>query len=286
MTLMRLDRWLTLWVFRALARTHARVPVLMYHSVSDDPEPGVKPYYRVATSPRRFAEQMDWLAARGYRGVALETALETVQRNQASERLVAITFDDGFRDFYTNAWPALRRHDFTATMYLPTAFIGTTRRSFRNKECLTWAEVRELRQAGIRFGSHTVNHPRLYDLSWPEIETELKQSRATLQDELNESITSFAYPFAFPQEDKQFTGRLRELLVAAGYDSCATTMVGRLGSGADWLRVKRLPANECDDQSFFTAKLAGAYDWFGSVQVGFRRLKQILGRSGRPVTLN
>jgi len=52
-----------------------RIPILMYHSISDDPEPNFSPYYKVCTSPRRFAEHMQWLADSGYRGVTLSEGL-------------------------------------------------------------------------------------------------------------------------------------------------------------------------------------------------------------------
>ena len=49
-------------------------------------------------------------------------------------------------------------------MFLPTAFINPERRRFKERECMTWDEVRECRRGGIEFGSHTVNHPKLYEL--------------------------------------------------------------------------------------------------------------------------
>src|SRR6185369_13293308 len=102
----RFDRYLTLSVFRPLNRAGLRatdqsVPVLMYHSVSEDPETGVNPYYRLATSPRRFAEQMQWLKHSGCTGVSVDEALAQLARGRSSRRVVAITFDDGFRDFHT-----------------------------------------------------------------------------------------------------------------------------------------------------------------------------------------
>lgn len=272
---MRLDRWLTLWVFRRIARKRPGcVPVLMYHSISDDAETGVPPYYRVATSPRRFAEHLDWLAAGGYRGVSLEAAVEALTSDPPPPQpLVAITFDDGFRDFHTQAGSALRKHGFTATMYLPTAFIADQRRSFQGRECLTWDEVRELRALGIRFGSHTVNHPKLYELTWDKIETELRCSKQRIEDELREEIGSFAYPYAFPQEDVSFGQKLRELMNRCGYRSCVTTIIGRAQPGDDPLRLRRLPANSCDDHALFRAKLGGAYDWLGGAQGLIRRMR-------------
>lgn len=285
MSAVRLDRCLTLSVFgklhRSTSETGRPLPILMYHSISDDAEENVQPYYRLATSPSRFAEQMQWLADSGFRGVSLEEALNPETRTDRKRMPVAITFDDGFRDFHTAAWPVLRQFGFAATMYLPTAFIASERKSFRGKECMTWNEVRELRSEGIRFGSHTVNHPKVHELSWNAIENELRSSKETIERELNESIPSFAYPYAFPQEDREFTSKLASLLQKLGYQSCVTTVIGRAQAEDDRYCLKRLPANSCDDRALFLAKLDGAYDWLGSAQRTVRRLKRLTGRSVR-----
>jgi peptidoglycan/xylan/chitin deacetylase (PgdA/CDA1 family) len=273
----RLDRSLTLGIFRALSAGQAsrgkRLPVLMYHSISDDPENGVHPYYKVATTPERFAEHMRWLGELGYIGASLETALAGLADAANSRRRVAITFDDGFRDFYTAAWPELQRRGFTATMYLPTGCVSSPRKTFRGKECMTWDEVRELRARGIQFGSHTVNHPKLHGLPGNEIDRELGLSRECLQRELGDDAAAFAYPYAYPQEDRGFTDAFTNLLRKHGYRNCATTMVGRVAANDDLFRLKRLPANSCDDRALYVAKLAGAYDWLGAVQRAVRRVK-------------
>jgi peptidoglycan/xylan/chitin deacetylase (PgdA/CDA1 family) len=287
MSAMRLDRSLTLMVARPLCWTAptdrcALLPILMYHSISEYAETGVGPYYRVATNPRRFAEQMQWLHDAGCKGVSLKEGMKLLGKNEpGGRRPVAITFDDGFRDFHTAAWPALKKYGFTATMYLPTAFICSQRKSFQGKECLTWNEVRELRKYGIRFGSHTVNHPKLYDLSWNEIESELRVSKKRIEEELREQIASFAHPYAFPQEDAGYTKTLREILARCGYRSCVTTIIGRAQPGDDALQLPRLPANACDDRALFLAKLDGAYDWLAPLQRVIRRLKNRRNRPAR-----
>ncbi len=164
-----------------------RVPILMYHSISDDPEPGVSPYYRVNASPAVFRQHMQFLADHDYHTISLDQLVSAFPKKP-----VVLTFDDGFRDFYTEAFPVLQEHGFTATVFLPTAFIGGSRSvqgsrfdgsgfkvpshfPFRNPHSafLTWNEVRELLRHGIHFGSHTVNHPKLVELDWPEIKSEL-----------------------------------------------------------------------------------------------------------------
>jgi peptidoglycan/xylan/chitin deacetylase (PgdA/CDA1 family) len=269
---MRLDRSLTLHLFRPLQSIGLRsggshLPILMYHSISDTPEPGFSPYHKVCTSPRRFAEQMQGLAETGWQGVTLREGLDVLAgKRQIAGRPVAITFDDGFHDFYTAAFPVLKQHGFAATMYLPTAFIGDDRRSFKSRACLNWSEIRELHRTGIEFGSHTVNHPILYDLSWPEIERELVLSKGPIEQKLGEPVSSFAYPYAFPQEDGPFTKTFMELLRGSGYRNGVTTVVGRAKPDDNPLTLKRLPANDCDDLALFAAKLAGAYDWLAGPQ--------------------
>jgi hypothetical protein len=127
----RLDRLLTLLLFQLSSKINRwkhspALPILMYHSISDDPETGVLPYYRVCTSPQRFAEQMHFLKETGWQAVNLSTGLEWLSCSGSESRcsttatrkkVVALTFDDGYRDFYTAAFTVLSKLRFSATMY-------------------------------------------------------------------------------------------------------------------------------------------------------------------------
>jgi peptidoglycan/xylan/chitin deacetylase (PgdA/CDA1 family) len=284
---MRLDRVVTLCLARPLvaAGVVSRVralPILMYHSISDDPQPGVSPYYKTTTSPAVFEQHLQRLSAAGYRSVHIDEAVRALQSGvPRNEKTVVITFDDGFRDFYDLAFPILKRLGHTASMFLPTAFVANDRRSFKDRECLVWSEVRELRVAGIEFGSHTVSHPKLYELGWKEIEDELALSKERIERELDQPVTGFSYPFAFPQQDQEFTARFAQLLRKLGYQNCSTTIIGRAHPGDDAFCLKRLPVNSCDDQLLFDAKLDGAYDWLAYPQAGYKALRH---RFTRPPT--
>jgi Predicted xylanase/chitin deacetylase len=270
----------------------------MYHSICDAAESRAHPYYQTNTKPEMFAQQMEYLAENGFQAITLKQAIEwskiecrrSVQNIRDfpaavtdATRPVVISFDDGYRDFYTDAIPILWKHGFRATMFLSTAFIGDERRrfnprvdrtgSFTGKECLTWREVCELHGAGIEFGSHTVNHPRLSDLSWSAIEYELRESKTEIEDRLAEQVTTFAYPFAFPSSNRRFVAGFKELLVQEGYNCCATTELGRMTTADNWFTAKRLPMNSCDDERLFRAKLEGNYDWLAGPQEVVKRLK-------------
>jgi GT2 family glycosyltransferase/peptidoglycan/xylan/chitin deacetylase (PgdA/CDA1 family) len=252
----------------------------MYHSISPDPEPGVPAYFRTNTSPVAFRRQMEHLVQRGYSSIDLPQMVEILQAGQPRTlKSVIITFDDGFRDFRTEALPILREYGLTATIFLPTAYIQSTTAFFQGKQCLTWSEVRELRRAGICFGSHTVKHPQLALLSWGEVEREVRDSKTELEQQLGEPVSAFAHPFAFPQVDRHYVRKLRTLLLEAGYSCCVTTEIGRVKPGADPLRCRRLPINSLDDPELFQAKLEGSYDWVALAQAASKRVRALFPRS-------
>jgi len=249
----------------------------MYHSVSATSEQAT-PYYQTSTHPVVFAEQMRVLESAGYTGVTLSQGLQAIRRPnlQLSDRQpVALTFDDGYRDFLTAAVPVLERHGFKATMYLPTGFIDHERRQFQGRECLTWGEVSALHDAGFEFGSHTVTHPLLVEQTWDEIRTELVLSKRTIEQQLNIDVTAFAYPYAFPQQKRAFAERFLGLLRAAGYRSGVTTIIGSVSVLDDALCLKRLPVNSCDDSALLRAKLRGFYDWMAGPQSAVKQLKRL-----------
>jgi hypothetical protein len=108
-----IDRLLTLYFFRPWLRRpglafEPAVPILMYHSVSDDPERGVLGYYRTATPPERLREQKRLLNENGYAVLNISEALRQLEaKPPATDRHVVLTLDDGYYDFMTNAWPIL-----------------------------------------------------------------------------------------------------------------------------------------------------------------------------------
>jgi peptidoglycan/xylan/chitin deacetylase (PgdA/CDA1 family) len=245
----------------------------MYHSIAEEDEAGAQPYYRTATAPAIFAAQMESLHQAGFSVIGLGEAIRRSAEPEPIKNSVVITFDDGFRNFYTKAFPILDRYDFTATMFLPTAHIGEPRLSFKGKECLSWDEMRELQKHGISFGSHTVTHPQLHDCDADSIKKEITDSKRTIEHELGCAVQSFSYPYAFPEADANFRRRLRDELSQAGYENGVCTTVGRIGPSSDPFFLKRLPVNSDDDLRLFRAKLAGSYDWLAKPQYLVKMVK-------------
>lgn len=267
-----IDRFATLYFIHPLRRVWGfskpgGLPILMYHSIAEDKVEGVHPYYLTTTTPQVFEQHLQFFSKNDYRVLPLG---DTVRRLQQGEELPAkalvITFDDGFADFYTHAYPVLNRYGFPASVFLPTAYIGTTSRNFKDKACLTWNQVRELHRDGVEFGSHSVNHPDLRALSPDELRFELSQSKDSIEHEIGCAIRSFCYPYAFPEQDTGLKTRLRSMLQECGYKYCLTTVLGVAGSKDDTFFLKRLPASSRDDLAFLNAKINGGYDWLHTIQ--------------------
>ena len=169
--------------------------VLTYHSL--DTSGSV-----VSVAPEAFAAQMSALAEAGFRGVSLREALIYREaRNAWPERCVALTFDDGYANFYESAAPALARHGFTGTVFVVSGHVGGRNDWDRPpaglglRSMLSWSQIVELSSAGIEIGAHTRRHRDLRRLSMPEARGEIVGSRAEIENRLGRSVESFAYPF-------------------------------------------------------------------------------------------
>jgi peptidoglycan/xylan/chitin deacetylase (PgdA/CDA1 family) len=262
----RIDRLASVYLSHPLARvlrsvSGARVPILMYHSVSDSLFGKSHPYYQINCSPPVFARQMRWLRRNGYRTLNLTQMWTAMETGQDVAKTVVITFDDGYRDFYTDAFDAMRQCGFSATIFLATDRIQNTPVRIDGVDYLTWSEVAELHKAGIQFGSHTVSHPDLRSLSPEQIEYELGCSKETIEQKLGAPVESFSYPFAFPEEDKTFTQFLVGILENLGFENGVSTIIGRAGKHDNRYYLPRLPVNSWDDAALLRAKLEGGYDW-------------------------
>jgi len=209
------------------------LPILMYHKVQAIPSaPGDSRNY---VSPEQFEQQIAALVRWGYTPITLEQWLEIrAGRQQTPKRPIALTFDDGYRSIYENAWPLLRRHGLAATVFLVTDCIGGTNRwdTQRPQEpLLDTSQIAEMKTGGIRFGSHTCTHRPLINLSHPEILEEFTRSRAALETLLGEAVTTLAYPY-----NKQ-NRAVRALARQAGYRAA---VLGRGRLNARWTNPQAL----------------------------------------------
>jgi peptidoglycan/xylan/chitin deacetylase (PgdA/CDA1 family) len=262
----RLDRVASVYVAHPLAKltgwtSRYCVPILNYHSVSDNLFGRVHPYYQINTSVSVFARQLKLLRNEGYRTIGLPDLLSGFETAQDLSKRIVLTFDDGYRDFYTEAFPLLKQCGFSATVFLATDRIQDTSVRLEGADYLTWSEVRELYAEGVTFGSHSVTHADLRSLGPDQIDYEIGYSKETIQQKIGAPVDSFSYPFAFPKEDSNFTRYLADILQNGGYSNGVSSTIGRAGPKDTRFFLPRLRVNSCDDLALLRAKLEGGYDW-------------------------
>jgi peptidoglycan/xylan/chitin deacetylase (PgdA/CDA1 family) len=186
-------------------------PILMYHYIRSVDPASDQLGYDLSVTPDDFNSQIAWLHEQGYIGVRMD-GITRCLRGEAPcpAKAIALTFDDGYVDAYTDVLPVLKRYGLVATFYIVTNFVG-------QPGYMTWEQLAELRDAGMEIGAHTVSHPDLTMLDWETASIEIAQSKADLDQHLNINVTSFCYPTGL------YNAGVEEQVRAAGYLNATTT---------------------------------------------------------------
>lgn len=164
---------------------HFRVPILMYHYIRDPAKERKKLAKRLSVSAAHLSQQLDWLQQKGYQTIDFQML---ASGSVLPAKPIILTFDDGYRDAYTDAFPLLKDHQMKATFYVITGDIGSP-------NYLTWEQVKEMHDAGMEIAAHTVSHPDLRTLSKERQTTEISDSIQTLHKTLGVTVACLAYPY-------------------------------------------------------------------------------------------
>lgn len=207
---------------RDAARTNhpLRVVVLMYHAVADAPDAGADAHYSVSRAAYR--DQLQCLADRGMRA----SPVAAVAAPQGDAAVVAVTFDDGHA---SNAFAAeqLARRGWAADFFVNPSSVG-------QPHFLSWTDLREMAAMGMSIQSHGQHHRFLDELSSPEVEAELADSKRAIEDQLGRPVTVFAPPGGRQSPD------LADVAKRLGYNMVCTSRVGVWRPAGDAFDIPRL----------------------------------------------
>lgn len=205
------------------------VPVLMYHHVVDPGSDANAIRRDLSVSPANFEAQLRYLTERGYQGITLTDLIMHLQLGRPlPPKPVVLTFDDGFKDQYTNAYPLLEKHGFVGTFFIITRYADEDR-----EEHMSWTDIVRLHASGMEIGSHSYTHPSLRGKSFDYIVWQVLGSKEAIEARTHEPVRLFSYPSG--QHDQLVIDVLR----SAGYWGAVTVESGSLQSSERPFELKR-----------------------------------------------
>jgi len=200
---------------------------------------------------------MKYLVDNKYNVISSSEGIEYLANNRKVPRqAVVITFDDGYKNNYTNALPVLKKYNFCSTIFLT---VGYLRDYSGNAEYLSSSEIKDIKKSGIvDFGCHGLTHRALAMLGKQELNKEINEAKQKLENIVNDKMTLFAYPFG---HSGSFNKSVVNTLKSAGFKAACTTIFGLNHLKRNPYLIRRNRMSWLDDIREFEKHLAGAYDW-------------------------
>jgi peptidoglycan/xylan/chitin deacetylase (PgdA/CDA1 family) len=229
------------------------IPTLLYHRVCPEAEYFNSSYVVRASAFRR---QMEYLARHGWKSATVADLTEDRRHGRSAAKGVLITFDDGYLDNYTTAFPILKEFGFTALVLL----IGDMSRRTNwwdvplgvpEAKLLMPDQIREMAEGGIEFGSHSLTHRSLPGLSDSQLEDEVVGSKRVIEEVTGRPVTAFSYPYSHIDE------RTKRAVQAAGYSVAFSVESGPFCTAADPWEVRRTNVTSSAQGIRYALKLNG-----------------------------
>lgn len=200
-----------------------KILVLNYHQVDNKHTP-------LAVPINDFEEQMKFLSESGCITITPDELYAGLNGDiELPPKPVLITFDDGYIDNYTNAFPILKKYGLRATIFIIPSFTS----AYPNY--MTWEQLKEMEANGITVESHTMTHPKLEELPDDEIRNELINSKNTLEEQLGHPIEFLAYPTG------TYNLHIAGIAQDVGYKGAFTIKYGIVDRGSNFFALERVP---------------------------------------------
>jgi peptidoglycan/xylan/chitin deacetylase (PgdA/CDA1 family) len=232
------------------------IPILMYHSTELMPKSTVMRGMHVP--PNRFYFQMLLLKILGFKGLSMRE-LQPYLKGKKSDKVVGITFDDGYLNNLKNAAPVLKKFNFSATCFIVSECIGRTNiwdkpKGINQRPLMSNDEIRKWLASGMDIGAHTQTHVDLTSVSKEKAAKEINRCKDDLEDKFDISIVDFCYPFG------KFDDDVCNQVKMAGFSSAVTMIRGRANKQFNELKLPRIPITYHTLPHLFLIKILSKYE--------------------------
>ncbi len=199
----------------------------MYHYVGNNPNPADRQRDILSITPDKLDAQFAWLSTNGYTPITLDTLYGLFGKKEAINKPIVLTFDDGYIDFYINAFPLFQKYHFHVVSFIPTGLIG-------GSYYMTWGQIKEIQNSGlVSFQAHSISHPNLTTLSYDKMLYEISESKKILEQQTGTSVNFMAYPYGASDPS------VWKAALSAGYVGGVGTWLGKAaGPGINMPRIR------------------------------------------------
>ena len=207
-----------------------QIPILMYHYISDPPW-GANDVRRDLSLPGPdFEQQLRYLINQGYHSISMQDLVRHIQQGtELPEKPIVLTFDDGYKDAFTVAFPLLKKYGLSGTFFIFSRPINE-----ENREYLSWQEVELMSAAGMEIGCHSYSHPDLTLQPDEVVQAEVGDAREEIESHIHKPVLAFCYPAG------AYDDRIIQAVEDAGYWAAVTTKQGIEHSSSNRMILRRI----------------------------------------------
>lgn len=193
------------------------IPILMYHHLKYRDANASEALKTWSVAPDQFAAQLDYFQERGFHTITFKQLLEFFDNGAPlPTKPIILTFDDGWLDAYTVAFPELKKRGMVGNFFVPTQYADVG-----GELLINWDQVLEMDRAGMEFGGHTINHEDLTNVTLEEMQRQLTVSKAKMEEKLGHPTYALAYPFGAHNArviaETEAAGYRAALILCCGY---------------------------------------------------------------------
>jgi peptidoglycan/xylan/chitin deacetylase (PgdA/CDA1 family) len=221
----------------------------MYHHISVPPAGSDAIRIDLSVTPKDFAAQLRYLRENGYESITLSDLALFLNTGKAlPPKPVILTFDDGYADAYTKAFPLLKEYGFVGTFFLISKPVDA-----KNADFVSWAQVSEMHDAGMKFEPHSYDHSDMRNRRRDWLVFQILAPKEAIEARTGEMCRFFAYPSG------KYDQLIIDMLRSAGFWGAVLTEQGATHSANDLFLLKRVRVRGGEDLDTFVRMLN--LDW-------------------------